>query len=209
MDGMTNHKDNEEEEEEESKDFEQVGNQELEDNEGLNFKETEENKSDEYVLVNTIQGNFEGYTRHKIKNAQEARRLQGMIGNPTEEEFGGMVHEKLITNCSVTVQDVHNANQIFGPELANLRGKTTRTKPEHVRVDYVKIPRDFIEMHKYVTLVADVLFVNGLPFLVTSLRGMSLITIEFLPLQTAKRLALTLEQVIRVYGVAGFIVQLP
>jgi hypothetical protein len=55
MDGMTGHKDNEEEEEEEeSKDSEQVGNQELEDNEGLNLKETEESKSNEYMLVNTI-----------------------------------------------------------------------------------------------------------------------------------------------------------
>jgi hypothetical protein len=86
MDGMTNHKDNEEEEEEEeeSKDSEQVGNQELEDNEGLNLKETEENKSNKCVLVNTVQGNFEGYTRHEIKKAQEAKRLQGMTGNPTE-----------------------------------------------------------------------------------------------------------------------------
>jgi hypothetical protein len=62
-------------------------------------------------------------------------------------------------------------------------------------------------MRKYVTVVADVLFVNGLPFLVTSSRGISLIRIEFLSLQTAKRLALTLENVIRVYGGAGFIVQ--
>jgi hypothetical protein len=146
---MTDHEDDGEEEEEESEDFEQVGNQELEDTEGLNLKETEENKSNEYMLVNTVQGNFEGYTRHKIKKAQEAKRLQGMIGNPTKQEFVGMVHEKLITNRPVTVQDVHNANRIFGPDLANLRHKTTRTKPEHVRVDYVKIPRDFIKMHKY------------------------------------------------------------
>jgi hypothetical protein len=62
-----------------------------------------------------------------------------MIGNPTEEKFVGMVRKKLITNCPVTVQDVHNANQIFSLDPANLRGKTTRTKPEHVRVDYVKI----------------------------------------------------------------------
>jgi hypothetical protein len=179
----------------------------LEDIEGLNLKETEENKSNKYVLVNTAQGNFEGYTRHEIKKAQEARKLQGMIRNPTKQEFAGMVCEKLITNCPVTVQDVHNANRIFGLDLANLRGKTTRTKLEHIRVDYEKIPWDFIKMHKYVTLVADLLFVNGLPFLVTSSRGISLIMIELLPLQTAKRLALTLEQVIRVYGVAGFIVQ--
>ncbi len=107
---MADHKDNGDDEEEESKDFEQVGNKESEDTEGLNPKENEENKSNEYVLVNTVQGNFKGYTRHKVKKAQEARRLQGMIGNPTEQEFGGMVHEKLIAYCWVTVQDVQNAN---------------------------------------------------------------------------------------------------
>jgi hypothetical protein len=117
----------------------------LEEDEGLNLKETEENKSNGYMLVNTIRGNFEGYTIHEIKKAQEARRLRGMIGNPTKQEFAGMLCEKPITNCPVTVQDVHNANHFFGPDLANLRGKTTRTKPEHVRVDYVKIPRDFIK----------------------------------------------------------------
>jgi hypothetical protein len=118
-----------------------------------------------------------------------------------------MEQKKIITYCPVTVQDVRNANQIFGLDLANLRGKMTRTKPEHVRVDYMKIYRVFIKIHKYVTLVADVLFVNGLRVFVTSLRRIILIMIEFLPLQTVKRLVLTLEQVIRVYGVAGFIVQ--
>ncbi len=128
----------------------------------------------------SVRGNLEGHTRHEIGKANEARRLQGMIGNPTEREFKGMVREKLIANCPVTVQDVHNANRIFGPDLANLRGKTTRKKPEHVRVDYVEIPWDIVDMHKYVTLVADV-FINGLPFLVSSSRGISLVTIEYLP----------------------------
>jgi hypothetical protein len=41
--------------------------------------------SDErFMMVNTVRGNFEGYTKHNIKKVQEARRLQGMIGNPTE-----------------------------------------------------------------------------------------------------------------------------
>jgi hypothetical protein len=62
-------------------------------------------------------------------------------------------------------------------------------------------------MHKYVTLVADVMFINGLPFLVTSSRRISLVTIEYLPSRTAKRLALTLERVIKVYIRGGFVVQ--
>ena len=118
-----------------------------------------------------------------------------------------MVREKLITNFPVTVHDVNNANRIFGPDLANLRGKTTRTKPERVRIEIVQIPKDFVQMHKYVTLVADVMFVNGLPFLVTSSRGLSLVTIEYLPSRTTKRLVHSLNRVCAIYATAGFVVQ--
>jgi hypothetical protein len=57
------------------------------------------------------------------------------------------------------------------------------------------------------TLVADVMFVNGLPFLVMSLWGISLVNIKHLPSRTAKRLVHTLERVFRIYGLAGFVVQ--
>ena len=30
----------------------------------------------------------------------------------------------------------------------------------------MKIPKDFYQLHKVVTLTADVMFVNGIPFLV-------------------------------------------
>jgi hypothetical protein len=63
-----------------------------------------------------------------------------MIVNPTEKEFAGMVRERLLTNCPITVRDVDNANRIFGPDLAKLRGKMTRTRLERVRVKYVQIP---------------------------------------------------------------------
>ncbi len=74
-----------------------------------------------------------------------------------------MVREQLLTNCPVTIQDIDNANQIFGPDLANLRVKMTRTKPECILVKYLQIPQYFVKLHKYITLVADVMFVNSLP----------------------------------------------
>jgi hypothetical protein len=84
------------------------------------------------MLVNTVRENFEGYTCHGVERVREVQRIQGMIANPTEREFAGMVHEQLLTNCPVTVRDIDNANRIFGPDLANLRGKATRTKPERI-----------------------------------------------------------------------------
>jgi hypothetical protein len=128
-------------------------------------------------------------------------------GNPTKREFAGMVREKLIANCPVTEHNINNASRIFGPVLASLRGKTTRTKLECVRVKIVQIPRDFVQLHKYVKLVADVMFMKGLPFLVTSSRGLSLVAIEYLPSRTVKRLVHTLQKVFRIHGTAGFVVQ--
>ncbi len=64
-----------------------------------------------------------------------------------------------------------------------------------------------MQLHKYITLVADVMFVNGLPFLVTSSQGLSLVTIEHLISRTAKRLVHTLERVFRIYKIAGFVIQ--
>ncbi len=131
---------------------------------GLHYHDVSDPSSNaELMLVNTVRENFKGYTRQDVKRAREARRIQGMIANPTKREFAGMVREKLLTNCPITVRNVDNANQIFGPNLANLWGKTTRAKPDHVIVKYARIPKDFIQHHKYMTLVADVTFVNGLP----------------------------------------------
>ncbi len=62
-------------------------------------------------------------------------------------------------------------------------------------------------MHKYVTLAAGVMFVNGLPFLVTSSRGISLVMIEYLPSRTAKRLVHTLRRVFRIYRTGRYVIQ--
>ena len=39
-----------------------------------------------------------------------------------------------------------------------MRIKTARHEPDHVAIYYVAIPRDFLKFHKYVTIVADVMF---------------------------------------------------
>jgi hypothetical protein len=71
----------------------------------------------------------------------------------------------------------------------------------------MKIPRDFMELHNYVTIVADVMSVNGLPFLVTFSRGISLITGKFLPSRTTKHMVSSVKGVLKIYGRAWFIVQ--
>ena len=162
---------------------------------------------DEHLYVNTVRQNYEGYTKKQIQHADRARRLMAMVGAPTERDFQGMVRHNYIKDCPVTNEDVVNAHNIFGPDLINIRGKTVRRKPDRVVTDYVEIPKDFFTRHNHVTLVADIMFVNGIPFLVSASRSINLITIEHAPQRTASKLGLLLNRIIRVYAHAGFQVQ--
>ena len=72
----------------------------------------------------------------------------------------------------------------------------------------MQIPWDFVQLHTYKMLVANIMFVNGLPSLVTSLQGLSLVTIEHLPLGTTKHLVQALERVFRIYVTSGFVIQM-
>ena len=78
-----------------------------------------------------------------------------------------MVCDKLFSNFHVEIVHTINANNIFGPNVAGLRGLYVRTKSTQVEREYIPIPRYFYFLHKFVTLTADVMFVNGLPSLIT------------------------------------------
>ena len=59
-----------------------------------------------------------------------------------------MVHSRLIRNFPMTPQAVTITKAIFGPDIAALRGKTTRKSSEPVVTDYVEIPQQIIDLDK-------------------------------------------------------------
>ena len=82
-----------------------------------------------------------------------------------------MIHANLIANSPVTPENITDAHELFGEHLAGLMGKTVHRKQEGVVMDYVQILRDVIRTNKYVSLTADVMYVNNLPFIITCGRG--------------------------------------
>ena len=86
-----------------------------------------------------------------------------IIGHPSERDLKYLVISNL-EDYPVTIPDMDNARKIFSTILGGVRGKTTRQNPYHVTTDYVAIPKDFLALHKYVTLVANIILVNNVPF---------------------------------------------
>ena len=92
--------------------------------------------------------------------------------------------------------------------FAKNRGATTRKNPHIVRNERLEIPREFYKLNKFVTLTADVIFVCGLPFLITFSRNIKMTTAEFTPNRTAGRLAKSIKKIVKLYARGGFIVNL-
>jgi hypothetical protein len=154
--------------------------------------------------INTFQKNMEGFTKRKVEEAKAACKAKGMLGHPTDREFLGMVHSNMIANCDVTKNAVKNANLIFGPNLAEVRGRTVRKTPEPVCVKYMQIPRAILHRHRLVTLTVDCMFMNCVPFLVSMSRGLNLIMAEHTPSRTAKNIAAGITRILALYAHGGF-----
>ncbi len=126
-----------------------------------------------------------------------------MIGNPSEQDFQGMVRGNIIHYCPV-ITKATNAHAINSPSLGRVRGKRVQRMPEPVVVDYVAVPKEIMEQNRIVTLAADAFFVDGTAFLLTVSRQIKFISAEYVAVRTAKSLSKHLEQLIQVYTRAGF-----
>jgi hypothetical protein len=112
------------------------------------------------TFVNTVSENKQGFTMRQIKGAENARTLYVTLSYPSMKDFKWVIRSNQIKDCPVPVQDVDVALKIWGKNIAALKGKTTRHKPNLVARDYVKISTELLNLHKEDFLTTDIIFVN-------------------------------------------------
>ena len=121
-------------------------------------------------MIQTVCNRFVGATKREIENAFLARTVQRRIGHPPNERFKEIVDfgKHGLRNCLVTASDVSNSPIILCPNHPRIWGTTTRdTKVLRAKEQRIVIFRNFYKIHKTVTITADIMFVNGILFLVT------------------------------------------
>jgi hypothetical protein len=67
------------------------------------------------------------------------------MGYPSPKDFKNMVRANMIMNCAVTNSDIHNADKLFGPDLALLKGKTVQQTWNPFMMEYVTIPKEIMK----------------------------------------------------------------
>jgi hypothetical protein len=101
----------------------------------MDAKESDE-EQDGTVLVNkveTVKGNKKNHTKAACKQATLARKLQNITGRPSARSFLNIVEKNLLKDCPVKREDALAAEDIFGPNVGSLKGKTVRQNGERVR----------------------------------------------------------------------------
>ena len=140
------------------------------------------------AFLQTIKENVEGYTKKVIAATKFTRKAQGIIGHPPEREFKSTVSNNMIQKFPINASDAPNDYTMFGPKIYGTRGKTVRQNPDRVVMDYVALYKEFLISQKFVTLMADVMFVNGAPILIIISCGIKFVTVEHILTHTAKQL---------------------
>jgi len=129
-------------------------------------------------FVSTVANNKAQFPRREIEGADKARALYRKIERPSQQQFEQILAKNLIRNCPVTVDDAKRALLIYGPDVAALKGKTTKGPSQHVPTfNPVQVPAFILQHHSDVTLCMDIFYVQGHPFFHTISRKVQFRTV--------------------------------
>jgi hypothetical protein len=169
---------------------------------GLFYLDVATNKSGT-VLVNTVADNKIKYNNREYKQAMVARKTQNIIQVP-EKFYRNIVENNLLKNCPINTTDIVAAKDILGTNLSSLKGKTVRRNGSHVRSGQVGIPREIMERYREITLAADIMFVNRIPFLVSISRNLKFGTSEVLKNRKNATIIQAFKNIKGIYQKRGF-----
>ena len=161
------------------------------------------------TMLSTVRDQKQLFTPRDVSKADDARRLYRLLGRPSEAEFLKLLSSHAILNCPVTADDARRAAVIYGPDVATLKGKTTRLG-EATRVhcfEPVPVPPHIHQHYGTVVLCVDFFFVQGIAFIHTISRDLHSRTATPVPNRKSTTILAELQSVIRLYASRGFAVR--
>ena len=110
-----------------------------------------------YTMVSTVAEQKKMFSARDIAAADSARELYRKLGRPSDAEFYSILTKNFIRNCPVTPDDARRASHIYGPDVASLKGKMTRSAaaPRTPTFEAIPLPAPITAHYRKVTLCVD------------------------------------------------------
>jgi len=108
-----------------------------------------------------------------------------------------------MTNVPVTISDFHNAEAIWGKDLASLKGKSVRIQPKTVVVDPTKVNID-----KKLVMSLDIFYLGNMMFLLSITRRIQMYMVTHVKDRKTETIKVALKSQLSAYHAKGFEVQI-
>ena len=97
------------------------------------------------------------------------------------------------------------ADEIYGPSISHLKGKTVRSKVQHVEpIKITNAPKTILDKYKEFTICCDLMHINGIGFLITISRHIMFATGSMIKNRKVEHIADGITQVHKLYLQFGF-----
>ena len=116
------------------------------------------------------------YTRSEVNAADAARELSHRLSYPSDAALIATINSGALLNSKVTAADVLRATDIYGQDIASLKGKTVDRGPRNV--NRVAVPKS---LQRQQIASTDVFHWKGVDFLLCTLRPLGLTIVQHLP----------------------------
>ena len=118
-----------------------------------------------FSFLTTVESNTQLYTKREVNKADEAMHMQHVMAWPGTQNYKTAIKNNLVKNYPIAVGDVDRASDIYGEPTPILQGKMVRKTPEVIRSERVSLPDEIRKRHSNTNLSVEILYVNGIPFL--------------------------------------------
>ena len=104
----------------------------------------------------------------------------------------------------MTVSDFARSDKIYGKDIHALKGKTNRSKPKKMVINYMELPKSILDSNRNITLSIDIMYVNKIPFVTTISRHVKFTTVEVIQKRTKSQLSECIKNVVAIYTQRSF-----
>jgi hypothetical protein len=144
----------------------------------------------ELVAITTVDENKSHYTKRELKQAEEAKAFMKKTGYPSVADAIKIIESGAITDCPIAPADILRARDIWGADLASLKGKTVHKNLKRVREDFLPKPKKSTAIQD---MYADICFLVDKPYMLSITQSLNMIMIKDL---NGKRDAATISDAI-------------